>query len=119
MSLSVNQTFKKMSPEKAQEWIDNLKGKYWDKKGRGYLCVGAGEMCCLGVLADMHDELEGIGRKAINGSYRIPPEHFFFKHGISRIVGSNIGGNLMNLNDQSETFQPVIDLIQKTFIDEA
>ena len=117
-----------MDAELKQRWIDALKsGKY--PKTKGALCrpipgeenkepVAAG-FCCLGVLAD----ISGLGQweDGADKRYRSFRETLTKKEEVGYLptgMSSRLGFNyrqmqeIAELNDQSDTFDPVIALIE-------
>jgi hypothetical protein len=108
------------NPEDAQAWIDALEGPYADRKGFGFLHHINGRMCCLGVLADLNGadwstisplnlmhvclEFQGDGQRLKNDLF-----------GLDEFVQSD----LITVNDESDTFAPVIAKIREFFIPEA
>ena len=105
-----------MTPEAAQEWIDALEsGEYVQGKKR--LQNKDGSMCCLGVLADIRGELNVRGRW----------EWGFDESGIGipsfahQIVGVNAEAEsvLVRINDNSDSYAPVIAKIKELYIDGA
>lgn len=108
-----------MTKELAQDWVDNLRGKYADKKGVYKLCEGNGKMCCLGVMADMQQAWSGInpsGNKFIlHETYEydvVPHESCFNDWGLNY----DQVDELVALNDSNDTFEPVISKIEEWFI---
>ena len=97
--------------DKAQEWIDTLDQH---KKGKGVLAEH-GRYCCLGVLAEMEGilQFDEDGNGFVDGddhkSYVIIPESR--KFGISFLEM----GQLMDVNDESDTWEPVKDKIRELY----
>lgn len=105
-----------MTAEAAQEWIDALKGTFWDKKGKGFLMDENGCFCCLGVFAALRGDLDvdnSRGKKVgtIGNQHTILPVEW----GLS----GKQQDTLWRVNDNSETFAPVISEIRRMFIDKA
>ena len=102
-----------MDKELKQRWIDALKGEYANRKGFGQLCDAEGNMCCLGVIADMHGDLIELP----NNVYDFNDDSFPFKR--STIPNMKYGiseehiERLMRINDNNDSFLPVIKYIEK------
>lgn len=103
----------RMTPEDAQAWIDELEsGKYIHGKRR--LQNKDGSMCCLGVLADMHGNLNVRGGWEYSGS-----ESNFY------LINNELGLSLEDQNDigvindakSTKDFTPVIQKIRELYID--
>lgn len=112
--------FTPMTPEAAQEWVDALEGPYADKKGKKQLCDVNGKMCCLGVLADMKklwiEERSNTSSKQVKEFW----DHVL-PHSIARPLGLSDEAQtaLIEINDDSDTFAPVIAKIKEMFIEGA
>lgn len=104
------------------EWLELLKGEFADKQGVGFLQVN-GKYCCLGVLCELAVRKEiipapvpptgtRIGYMYGNETYKsqtcIPIR-------VREWCGLKYGqtGVLMDLNDVSDSFDAVINLIEK------
>ena len=92
-----------MTPELKERWIEAL-GTYPKTKGRlkneeGY--------CCLGVLADIEGDLEGILKW--DSTRLVLPAQLIKKYDIP----SAVENKLMAINDQTSTFDSVISEIKK------
>ena len=116
---------KPMTREEAQEWVDALDGPYANRKGMMQLCDLGGNMCCLGVLAELNGKLSKmpiIGRHA-DGRYLLDSGqnvlNFRDANGSRPYLGLSIEQQrvLTGLNDVSGTFAPVITQIKEWFID--
>ena len=91
-----------MTPELKERWIEALgtypKTKNTLKNEEGY--------CCLGVLADIEGDLNNI----IKFGYSfLLPKNKREKYGLPM----EIEGELAILNDKTDTFAEVIEMIQK------
>ena len=94
-------------------WIEDLPKA---KKGKGAFCNAEDEKCCLGVLAermgDLSEERNWLGCRYIS---RDP-----LAFGLAVRCGNYLYGldektqkELAHINDTSDTFEPVIEHIQK------
>ena len=120
---------KPMTREQAQEWVDALDGPYANRKGEGQLCDSDGNMCCLGVLAELNGKLSKIpvmlwsaegyteGRFLLGSGQNALS--FRDASGCRPYLGLSIEQQrvLAGLNDVSDTFAPVISQIKDWFID--
>jgi hypothetical protein len=109
--------------EDKTKWIEALKsGKY--KKGKGVLNKRNNEYCCLGILV----EIENLSKKEYNGiiEYGDNRENIFLPKdsksynilgGVGYFKGFTINycSNLAAINDSTETFDEVIEIIEKYF----
>lgn len=98
-----------MDKEVKERWLTALKsGDY--KKGVKTLRTSRGEFCCLGVLADLDDHLNEDGDLK-NDRYYMGGVSPFFKseYDISLLAVEE----LVVLNDKNETWDLVIDYIEK------
>ncbi len=98
-----------MDPKLKAKWIDALKVEYADKKTVGALkdndCY-----CCLGVLAELNGDLvekrdDYWVTKGRDHSGWLPTDAY----GLSDIVQHDLAG----INDENDTFAPVIDYIER------
>ena len=96
-------------------WRDAIaSGKY--KKGRTSLRSKDDKYCCLGIAAelfeDKHEFDEGVHYYGNNQSC-LAPKSVIKALGLFGQYGSNRSGseNLTGINDNSNTFQPVLDAI--------
>lgn len=106
--------------EHRQQWIDALKsGKY--KKGEGRLKTNDNCYCCLGVLAELNNDLDenncfkgfsvALLRNHTAGLIRnlnIPSSHEYNHYGLNE----DIQNKLATINDDYDTFEPVIEAIK-------
>lgn len=98
-----------MRTKAIQNWIDELKSGNWEQ-GKGYLAIltpeGKGEYCCLGVLAEINEEIPFIFNKLLNKkgfiylsssnrSDATIPDFYAEKLGLSK----NLIDYLMSMND--------------------
>lgn len=107
--------FTPITPEKAQEWIDELPKH---KKGKVKLCDERGRMCCLGVKAEMEGRFDGVddlGNKTVLGNGAFLDPTTLDSWGLS----FRQADVLADLNDRSDTWKPVQDEIRRMFIDGA
>lgn len=106
-----------MNKEIKEEWLAALKsGEY--KKGIGMLRSGDDRYCCLGVLCDLHNK-----KQEVNGwvAHKIVDETKYSYHcsvGYSPLAVQEWSDlktmiTLTKLNDSSDTFDKVIEYIEK------
>lgn len=110
----------KMTAEMKARWIAALSpgGSHRDRKGRGSLIDCEGRMCCLGVLADMNgakwgdhpDEQNTTGERVCQFSDPTDADAFLEPDAFG--LSEDVQGELAKLNDASDTFDPVIQLIE-------
>ena len=100
-----------MTEEQINEWIAALEDPK-TKKGVNVLENRNGEMCCLGVLAN----LQGVPK---NGENMAGDKKFVFGAGNTCVVmpptgwmGIHMRVTLIDLNDSNDTFQPVIEYLK-------
>ena len=104
-----------MTEEQLNAWIAALEDPE-TKKGKGALKTRDGKMCCLGVLADIN----GVTQKTDSEDqiiFDFGEEVPLFRDGktYSRLtipegwMGVSDPGKLAEINDNSETFVPVIE----------
>ena len=101
-----------MKRELLNRWIDALAGSHAHRKGKGALVDDSGRMCCLGVLCDIegfdfHPENNNI---LFHNGIDAPPT--FIKYGLYGL-SSGAQDCLATLNDASDSFTPVIELIKQ------
>lgn len=113
-----------MKRELALDWVVNLRGKYADKKGKSYLCRvdedGVESYCCLGVILDMHDELIDspkpkckMSKEGSRASNEVALDDRYLElYGIT----DDEQCELMGINDNSDTFEAVIEKITEWYI---
>ena len=107
-----------MKAEFKKKWIHALENEYKDKKGKGYLVVDSLDgmkYCCLGVAC----EVSGLLPKNIVFviGYK-DPAGIFMLGGLTPLQLKEIGlsrpkqARLIEINDENETFEPVIEYIK-------
>lgn len=93
-------------------WIEDLPKA---KKGKGALCNAEDEKCCLGVLAermgDLSEERNANGDRYISssGNGGLAERGGYYLYGLDEQTQHE----LAHINDTSDTFEPVIEHIQK------
>ncbi len=120
-----------MNREIQAEWLSELQsGRY--KKGIGRLKTVNNEFCCLGVLCDMYAKKhnkkwmssgtppslnsEKTEIELFEGESNYPPTAVLVWAGIAdgdSDAGYGVSFTLATVNDESETFNPVIEVIKK------
>ena len=90
-----------MKPELKERWVAALEGPYADKKTVAELKNNEG-FCCLGVLID-------IEKAWVEGEQA---NHNYFPLGPMGLSGQ-MQEQLWELNDENDTFAPVIEYIRK------
>jgi len=108
------------------EWLKALRsGKY--KQGNGCLRDGQDNFCCLGVLADIHPDLEWGEHPIVNISKDIAYIEAIHKGRNSRmgdyisydILEAGIQGELASLNDDANySFEELADFIEQRVSDD-
>jgi len=117
-----------MNPEIKQAWVAALRsGEY--KQGVGQLNEN-GDMCCLGVLCDLHSKATGnqwegdYGVKLYGQHDCLPPscvvqwaglkeESPYVKIQVSENPEDTMTQPLSELNDNGSTFEEIADLIEE------
>ena len=103
-----------MNIEDKNEWIEALtSGEY--KQGKSYLCTKSGQFCCLGVLADLHDDFDQeFGEwskghaKTIEGFSSYPPRVWIEDRGLK---DSQVD-TLVSMNDAGRDFFEIANWIR-------
>ena len=107
-----------MKPELKEKWIAALEGPYADKKGENYLCTKKGEMCCLGVLGHIEGDLSSVAAREKHSGVL---GYYFLKNNRDTQylpegkydLPSWAVSDLMEINDEADTFAPVIEYIRE------
>lgn len=113
-----------MNQEVKTEWLEALKSEAY-AKGNGQL-RNENKYCCLGVLCDLYGKKHGRGWKpalhqapgqgeayAFLTATCFLPEEVAVWSGLDGDEGENTQSDLAGTNDESDTFEPVIALIEK------
>ena len=101
-----------MKQELKDRWIAALEsGEY--KKGRKVLCNSRGQMCCLGVLADIEGKLTKKPKNGMPRHYHRKPNFYAILPADSFGLSTGTQQVLASVNDRSETFAPVIKYIEQ------
>jgi hypothetical protein len=100
-----------IDPEFKEKWLEKLQdGSY--EKGRHQLRNLDNTYCCLGVACDI---LDPNGWKKLEHYWKHSREITSMSTTLSRKIGLTIAeqGDLTDLNDNNETWGPVIDYIRE------
>lgn len=107
-----------LSKDLKKRWLNALRGDYADKKGKGELVSCDGNMCCLGVLVEIEnawgeDFVNSYGQSDgyTMASYTLRDD--LGEWGINRGLSEDHAIKLSELNDASDTFEPVIKYIEE------
>ncbi len=102
----------KLSKSVKKAWIQALEsGEY--QKGIGALCNEDEEYCCLGVLAEELGTLEVSINSSIGKGY-LGKAYMLLRNGSDwDYLPEKVQEKLADINDKSDTFEPVVDYIKK------
>lgn len=103
---------KTMSQEKLDQWIEAISpgGSHYDRKGKNSMHNRSGEMCCLGVLADLNGANWFKEGSSYVCQHQSEDEEFLASNFMGLSKSSQLA--LAKVNDCNETFDPVVRCIR-------